>query len=115
MEAVAKQKYVRMSPLKIRQILGLIKDKDVEEALNILHFTQKRAAKVVEKALRTAVANFFLNEEAAKMSPHDIYIKNIHVDQGPTLRRFRPMSMGRVGRIRRRTSHITIVVEDRNQ
>lgn len=114
MEAVAREKYVRMSPLKIRQILVLIKDKDVEEALNILHFTQKRAAKAVEKALRAAVANFFLDEKAAKMSPHEIYIKNAYVNQGPALKRFRPMSMGRVGKIRRRTSHITIIVEDRN-
>lgn len=114
MQAIAKEKYVRMSPMKIRQVLTLIKDKDVEEALNILHFTPKRAAKAVEKALRAAVANFFQDEKAAKMSPHDIFIKNVHVDQGPVLRRFRPMSMGRVGRIRRRTSHITIIVEDRN-
>jgi len=114
MEAVAREKYVRMSPLKIRQILVLIKDKDVEEALNILHFTPKRAAKAVEKALRAAVANFFLDEKAAKMSPHEIYIKNAYVNQGPALKRFRPMSMGRVGKIRRRTSHITVIVEDRN-
>jgi large subunit ribosomal protein L22 len=115
MEAVAREKYVRVSPLKIRQVLGLIKDRDVEEALNILHFTPKRAATVVEKALRSAVANFFLDEKAAKISPHDIYIKNVYVDQGPTLRRFRPMSMGRVGKVRRRTSHITIIVEDRTE
>lgn len=114
MEAVARERFVKMSPLKIRRVLNLIKDKDVEDALNILHFSPKRAAKVVEKALRSAVANFFLEEEAAKMSPGQIYIKKVYVDQGPTLRRFRPMSMGRVGRIRRRTSHITIVVESRN-
>lgn len=114
MEAVARQKHVRMSPLKIRQILGLIRDKDVENALTILHYTPKRAAKVVEETLRSAVANFFLNEEASKLSPQQIFIKSVRVDQGPALRRFRPMSMGRVGRIRRRTSHITIVVEDRN-
>lgn len=114
MEAVARQKYVRMSPLKIRQVLGLVKDKDVEQALNILHYMPKRAAKVLEKTLRSAVANFFLNEEAAKIAHHDIYIKTAFVDEGPTLRRFRPMSMGRVGRIRRRTSHITIVIEARN-
>ncbi|NIS38248.1 50S ribosomal protein L22 [Candidatus Saccharibacteria bacterium] len=113
MRAVAREKYVRMSPLKIRRILGLIKDKDVEEALNILHFSPKRASKVVEKALRSAVANFFQNEDAAKIPHHDIFIHNAYVDQGPTLRRFRPMSMGRVGRIRRRTSHVTIILEDR--
>lgn len=113
MEAIAKEKYVRLSPTKVRQVLTLIKDKNVEDALNILHFTPKRAAKAIEKAVRSAVANFYLNDEAARMSTNDIYIKNCFADQGPTLRRFRPMSMGRVGRIRRRTSHITIIVEDR--
>ncbi len=115
MEAVSKSKYVRISPFKVRRVVGLIKDKNVEDALNILHFSPKRAAKVLEKTLRSAVANFFFDEEAAKLSPHDIYIKQILVDEGPMLRRFRPMSMGRAGRIRRRTSHITIVVEDRVQ
>lgn len=114
MQAVARERFVRMAPMKIRRILDLIKDKDVEEALNILHFTPKRAARVVEKALRSAVANFFLDEKAARISPHDIFIKKAFVDQGPTLRRFRPMSMGRVGRIRRKTSHVTIVVEHNN-
>ncbi len=113
MEAVSKSKYVRISPFKVRRVVGLIKDKNVEDALNILHFSPKRAAKVLEKTLRSAVANFFFDEEAAKLSPHDIYIKQVLVDEGPMLRRFRPMSMGRAGRIRRRTSHITIVVEDR--
>ena len=111
MEAVARQRYIRMSPLKIRQVLGLIKDRDVEEALNILHFTQKRAAKVIEKVLRSAVANFFTSEEASRIPMDEIFVKEVYVDQGPTLKRFRPRSMGRVGRIRRRTSHITIVIE----
>ncbi len=114
MEAVTKQKYVRISPIKVRQVMILVKDKNVEDALNILHFTPKRAAKVLEKALRTAVANFFMNEDATHLAPHEVYIKRISADEGPTLRRFRPMSMGRVGRIRRRTSHITIVLENKN-
>ncbi|RMF60761.1 MAG: 50S ribosomal protein L22 [Calditrichaeota bacterium] len=113
MEAVARSKYVRMSPFKVRRVVNLIKGKNVEDALNILHFSPKRASKTLEKTLRSAVANFFLNEEAAHISPHDIYVKKVLVDEGPTLRRFRPMSMGRAGRIRRRTSHITIVVESK--
>ncbi len=114
MEAVAKQKYIRMSPLKVRQVAGLIRERNVEEALNVLHYTQKRAAKILEKGLRSAVANFYLNEEASQIATDEIFVKSVRIDEGPTLRRFRPMSMGRVGRIRRRTSHITIIIEDRN-
>ncbi|RMI17194.1 MAG: 50S ribosomal protein L22 [Calditrichaeota bacterium] len=114
MEATAKARYVRISPLKVRQVLELIRGKDVETALNVLHFCPKRAAKPVEKALRSAVANFFNREEAERIAPHDIYIKRAFVDGGPMLKRFRPMAMGRAGRIRKRTSHITIVVEYRS-
>lgn len=112
MQATAKEKYIKMSPTKVRQVLGLVKNQSVEDALNILHFTPKRAARILEKAVRSAVANYYQNEEVANVSPHDIVVKNIQVDEGPTLRRFRPMSMGRVGRIRRRTSHITVVIDD---
>lgn len=114
MEATVKEKYIRMSPIKVRRVLSLIKDKNVEEALSILDYTPKRATIVLKKALESAVANFFARENAPKVTPGQIYIKKITVDGGPILRRFRPMSMGRVGRIRRRTSHITIVIEDRN-
>ncbi len=113
MEAVARQKYVKSSPLKVRQVIGLIKDKNVEEALSVLHYTPKRAAKAVELVLRSAVANFFQNEDAQGLSPDELYVKSVNVNQGPALKRFRPMSMGRVGKIRRRTSHITVVIEDR--
>ncbi|HFB68618.1 MAG TPA: 50S ribosomal protein L22 [Calditrichae bacterium] len=113
MEAVAKARYIRISPFKVRQVVPLIKDKNVEEALNILHFTPKRAARVLEKALRSAVANFYEKEEGSKVLTSDIYVKKITVDGGPMLKRYRPMSMGRAGRIRRRTSHITIVLENK--
>jgi len=113
MEARAQSKYVKISPIKTRQVLGLIQGKTVEEAINILHYTPKRAAKIVEKTLLSAVANFMQDDEGSKLSPDEIYIKKAYVDGGPMLKRFRPMSMGRVGRIRRRTSHITIIVEDR--
>lgn len=112
MQAVARHRYIKMSPLKVRRVTQLIKDKNVEEALNILHYTPKRAAKVVENVLRAAVANYFAKEAAEGRAPEDLYVKNVTVDQGPALKRFRPMSMGRVGRIRRRTSHITIIIED---
>ena len=90
------------------------KDKNVEEALNLLHFSPKRAAKVLEKTLRSAVANFYMKDDADRVSTDELYVKKVLVEQGPALKRFRPMSMGRAGRIRRRTSHITIVVADRD-
>jgi len=106
---------MRTSPLKMRRVIDLIKGKNVEDALNVLHFSPKRSAKFIEKTLRSAVANFFEAYEGKKITADDLYIKKVWVDEGPMLRRFRPMSMGRVGRIRRRTSHLTIVVEDKKQ
>ncbi|HFE63344.1 50S ribosomal protein L22 [candidate division KSB1 bacterium 4484_188] len=115
MESKAVAKYMRTSPLKMRRVIDLIKGKNVEDALNVLHFSPKRSAKFIEKTLRSAVANFFEAYEGKKITADDLYIKKVWVDEGPMLRRFRPMSMGRVGRIRRRTSHLTIVVEDKKQ
>ena len=103
-----------MSPFKVRRVTTQIKDKNVEEALNLLHFSPKRAAKVLEKTLRSAVANFYMKDDADRVSTDELYVKKVLVDQGPALKRFRPMSMGRAGRIRRRTSHITIIVADRD-
>ena len=113
MEASAKERYIKMSPIKMRRVSSLVKDKSVEEALNVLEYTSKRAATVVRKAIESASANYFAKENAPKVTPGDVFIKEIRVDGGPVLRRFRPMSMGRVGRIRRRTSHLTVVIEDR--
>ena len=115
MEAIVREKYIKISPTKMRQILPLVKDKNVEEALQILNFTPKRSARVIEKALRSAVANYFGKENVPKVTQGEIFIKNAYVDGGSILRRFRPMSMGRVGRIRRRTSHLTIIIEDRQK
>jgi large subunit ribosomal protein L22 len=114
MQAVAKAKYIRTSRQKVARVLKLIKGKRVDEALNILHFTPKAAALPVEKTLRSAVANLGQKEEGQRLELHEIMIKNVFVDEGPTLRRFRPMSMGRAGRIRKRTSHLTVIIEERN-
>jgi len=115
MEAQVRSNYLRTSPLKMRRVLGEIKGKNVEAALNYLHFSPKRSAEFIEKALRSAVANFYEAYEGKKISTRDLYIKHVSVDGGPVLRRFRPMSMGRAGRIRRRTSHLSIVIEDREK
>jgi large subunit ribosomal protein L22 len=113
MESQARARFLRTSPLKMRRVLNQIKGQNVEKALNYLHFSPKRSADFIEKALRSAVANFFESYEGKKITTRDLYIKHVRVDGGPALRRFRPMSMGRVGRIRRRTSHLTIVIEDK--
>ena len=78
----------------------------------MLHFTPKIAAVPIEKTIRSAVANLGNLEEGQRLDLDEIYITDAFVDQGPTLKRFRPMSMGRAGRIRKRTAHLTIVIED---
>lgn len=111
MEAVAKTKHVRMSPFKVRRVLNLVRGKNVQEALNLLHFTRKNAAEPIAKTIHSAFANIGLKEEGERIEMKDVYIKTAFADGGPTLKRFRPMSMGRAGKIRKRTSHITIIVE----
>jgi large subunit ribosomal protein L22 len=115
MEAQAKARFLRTSPLKMRRVLNEIRGRNVEEALNYLHFSPKRSADFIEKALRSAVANFFEAYEGKKLTTRELYVKHVHVDGGPVLRRFRSMSMGRVGRVRRRTSHLTVVVEGKDK
>jgi len=112
MEARAIARYVRMSPRKARRVVDLVRGKEVDAAINILHFTRKRAALPVEKALRSAVANMLNNPGSKKANPEDLYVKTVFVDGGYTLKRFRAGSMGRASRIRKRTCHITVVVAD---
>jgi large subunit ribosomal protein L22 len=112
MQSVAKSKYIRISPRKMRQVVDLVRGKRVDEAINILHFTIKGASLPIEKTIRSAVANIGNLEEGERVDINDVFIKEAFVDEGPTLKRFRPMSMGRAGRIRKRTSHLTIILED---
>jgi large subunit ribosomal protein L22 len=114
MEARAVAKYIRMSPRKIRRVVDLIRNKRVGEAINILHFTTKAAALPIEKVLRSAVANMLNIEGSSKVDPDTLFVKEIFVDEGVTLKRFRAASMGRASRIRRRTSHITVTVAEQN-
>lgn len=113
MEARAVAKYVRMSPRKVRLVVDLIRGRDVEEALNILQFIPKAAALPVEKTVRSAVYNAINVHGDGKLDVEDLYIKEIYVNEGPTLKRYRPRARGRVGMIRKRTSHITVVVAQR--
>jgi large subunit ribosomal protein L22 len=116
MEAIARARFVRISPRKMRQVVDLIRDKDVDEAYRILRFTSKKAATYVYDTLHTAVANMGNQTDATSIYVEDLYVKKVYVDEGPTLRgRFRPRAMGRATRIRKRTSHLTIVVAERGK
>ncbi|MEM7273832.1 MAG: 50S ribosomal protein L22 [Actinomycetota bacterium] len=103
----AQVKFVRMSASKVRQVLNLVRGKQVGEAADILKFSERGAAKVVEKALASAVANAQHNEE---LIPEELFISACYADEGPTLKRFRPRARGRAGRIHKQTCHITVEV-----
>ncbi|MCF7936255.1 MAG: 50S ribosomal protein L22 [Synergistales bacterium] len=109
MEARAVARQVRISPTKVRQIMPLVRGKSVEEAFKSLRFTQKKAAKIVEKVLQSAVANADHN---LGLDIDKLVVVKAVADMGPSMRRFRPVSMGRAHPYRHRTSHITVVVAE---
>ncbi|MBI2950644.1 50S ribosomal protein L22 [bacterium] len=111
MEARAVARYVRMSPRKARQVVDLVRGKAVEAALSLLHFTPKKAARVVEQTVRSAAANWD-TKEGAKGDHEDLFVKEIFVDGGIAFKRVLPMPRGSAGRVRKRFSHITVVVSD---
>ena len=110
MEARASYKYARISAMKVKIVIDLIRGKDVNEALAILKFTPKAASPLVEKVLKSAIANA---ENNHGMSSKDLYVAEIYANQGPTMKRIRPAAKGSAVRIRKRTSHITIVLRER--
>jgi large subunit ribosomal protein L22 len=110
MEAKAVARYVRIPPRKARLIMDQIKGKRVGEALNRLSFTPKKGAFLLKKLINSAVANA---ENNHNMDVDALYIKEIFADEGPTMKRFRPRAMGRATRIRKRSSHLTVILEER--
>ena len=110
MEAKAVAKYVRMSPIKLKPVTDLVRGKDLNEALNILKFTPGKGSQIVEKVVKSAAANA---ENNFDMNPDDLYVAEIYANQGPTLKRIRPAAKGSAVRIRKRTSHITIVLKEK--
>ncbi len=112
MEARAIARYVRVSPRKARLVVDMIRGKSATEASSILKFTPKGAAEAVGKALDSAVANA---EHNLKIKPETLFVSQAFVDEGPTLKRIRPRAMGRAFKIRKRTSHITIIVKQREE
>ncbi len=114
MEAVAKLNNDPTAPRKIRLVADLIRGQRVSHALNVLKFTQKTGADKMEKLLLSAVANWQALNEDAKLEDADLYIKEIKVDSARMLKRLRPAPQGRAHRIRKRSNHITVVIDDRN-
>ncbi|WP_182201183.1 50S ribosomal protein L22 [Paraliobacillus salinarum] len=112
MQAKAVAKTVRIAPRKVRLVIDLIRGKNVGEAIAILKHTQRGASPVVEKVLNSAIANAEHNYE---MNPDDLYISEAYVNEGVTLKRFRPRAQGRASQINKRTSHITVVVSEKKE
>jgi large subunit ribosomal protein L22 len=107
-EALATARYVRMTPMKCRRVIDLIRGLPVDEALDILRFDVHAASEPVGKVLASAIANAENNKD---LDRRDLFVAQAYVDEGPTLKRFRPRAQGRAYRIRKRTSHITVVVQ----
>ncbi len=112
MEAIARLRYLQASPQKVRLVADLIRGRDVEEASTLLQLSTKAAARPVAKLLRSAVANAENRDAAVDVG--QLYVKEIFVDGGPTLKRLRPQPMGRAFRILKRQSHVTIKLDSRS-
>ena len=110
-QAVAKLSYARISSRKVKTVIDLIRNKNAGEALAILKLTPKAASELVEKLLKSAIANA---ENNHGMDVEKLYVAEIYANQGPTLKRVRPRAQGRAFRIRKRTSHVTIVLKERD-
>lgn len=109
-EATAKLNFLRMSAFKVRMVAAIIKGRPVAEAIGILDATPRRACKPLKKLLKSAIANASENHD---LDADTLVVKNIQVDEGPTLKRWMPRAMGRATPIRKRTSKITIVVAEK--
>ena len=110
MESRAVIKYVRISPRKVRLIMNQIRGKRVEKALNLISFAPQKGAFLLKKVINSAVANAGQNSD---IDVDNLYIKRIFADGGPSLKRFRPRAMGRATKIRKRTSHLTVILDEK--
>lgn len=109
METKAVAKYIRITPQKARLIADIVRGMDANTAITTLKFMPKKGAKIIKKVIESAVANA---DQTSTIDVDTLYIKTIHIDGGPMLKRFRPRAMGRATRILKRTSHITVVVDE---
>ena len=106
---LAKHRFARIAPRKVRGVADMIRKRDLQDALNLLKLTHKRAAVFIEKVVASAAAN--ANEKEADMNA--LYVSEIRVDEGPTMKRFRPKDRGRAHSILKRTCHISVKLEER--
>jgi large subunit ribosomal protein L22 len=118
MEARAQARYVRVTPQKARRVVDLIRGRDAAEAVAVLEFAPQAASEPVRKVVQSAIANARVKADQASeaweaFDERDLVVQVAFVDEGPTLKRFRPRAQGRAYRIRKRTSHITVVVAPR--
>lgn len=110
MQARSIARYIRVSPFKARQVVDLIRGKDVREARAILRYTNKKAAPLIAKVMNSAVANAEHNYD---MDSDELFVSEVYIDEGPSLKRIKPRAYGRGDMIKHRTSHITVVVKER--
>ncbi len=111
MDVKAQHKYIRMTPRKVRLVVDTVRGKPVKQALDILQFMNRSAARAVAAAVKSAVANA---EQNNHLDPDDLYIAEIYADKAPTAKRWQPGPRGRANPILKRASHITVVVRDRS-
>ncbi|MDR1616370.1 MAG: 50S ribosomal protein L22 [Syntrophomonadaceae bacterium] len=110
MESRAVARYIRVSPLKARQVADLIRKKNIKEAAGILRYANKKPARFIDKVLKSAVANA---EHNYNMDSDILYVSEIYIDEGPTLKRMKPRGYGRADVMRHRTSHITVILKEK--
>jgi large subunit ribosomal protein L22 len=111
-ESIARVRHIRVTPQKARRVVALIKGKQAEEALAILKFAPQSASEPIYKLVASAIANARVKADKDNefLDEQDLFIKNAFVDEGTTLKRFRPRAQGRAFQIKKRTSHITVVL-----
>ena len=111
-ESIARVRHIRVTPQKARRVVALIKGKQAQEALAILKFAPQAASEPIYKLVESAIANARVKADQASeyLDDRDLYVKNAFVDEGTTLKRFRPRAQGRAFQIKKRTSHITVVL-----
>ena len=110
MEVKASIKFLRIAPRKVRLVADLVRGKNVNEAIQTLSFVDKRSAPVLKKLLQSAVANA---DQKKTIDLDTLYVKHLSVDQGPTLKRFMPRAQGRASEIRKKTSHVNLVLDEK--
>lgn len=115
MEAVARLRSCPMSARKMRLVVDNIRGKSVDDALNILKYTNRESAVWLEKLVLSAISNWSQKAESDNPEDYRLYIKTAYVDGGTSLKRFRPAPHGRANRIRKRTNHVTVIIENRVQ